>query len=287
MRVFAWSDLHADYAANRERIAAAAGQGHREDALLVAGDVSDRLDTLERTLAQLRERFAEVFFVPGNHEAWLRGGGFPDSQAKLERIEALCGELGVRTRPARVGQGEAAVWIVPLASWYERPEQGEDSLFVAKPGEDPTQSMWADDVLVRWPDGDAGAAARRMLRGNEAHLARSYDAPVVSFSHFLPRREVMFRAPEEQAAAPRQPDRHPAFNFSRVAGSLAIERQLRALGSRVHVYGHQHRNRDRLIDGVRYVSHCLGYPGEGAAEDARQPKLVYNGISQAPPWQSR
>jgi hypothetical protein len=131
---------------------------------------------------------------------------------------------------------------------------------------------------VRWPDGHAGAAAERLLRENEAHLARAYDATVVSFSHFLPRREVMFRAPQELAAgAPRQPDRHPAFNFSRVAGSLGIERQLRALGSSVHVYGHQHRNRDRVLEGVRYVSHCLGYPGEGAAEDALQPKLVYGG----------
>ncbi len=278
MRVFAWSDLHADYARNREQIAAAAGRGHRDDALLLAGDVSDSLDRLARTLEGLRERFAEVFFVPGNHEAWLRGGGFTDSQAKLDRIEALCGELGVRTQPARLGSGPAAVWIVPLASWYQKPEHGPDSLFVPKATEDPAQQMWADDVFVRWPDCDPGAAAQRLLRGNEAHLQREYDAPVVSFSHFLPRREVMFRAPDEQGGAgPRQPDRHPAFNFSRVAGTLGIERQLRALGSSVHVYGHQHRNRDRVLEGVRYVSHCLGYPGEGAADDAQQPKLVYEG----------
>lgn len=278
MRVFAWSDLHADYARNRALVAAAAERDHEDDALLVAGDVSDSLDTLARMLEQLRARFAEVFFVPGNHEAWLRGGGFTDSQAKLDRIRALCGELGVRTGPARLGGVKAAVWIVPLASWYVRPEHGPDSLFVEKATEDTTQQMWADDVYVRWPDGHAGAAAERLLRENEAHLARAYDAPVVSFSHFLPRREVMFRAPQELAAgAPRQPDRHPAFNFSRVAGSLGIERQLRALGSSVHVYGHQHRNRDRVLEGVRYVSHCLGYPGEGAAEDALQPKLVYGG----------
>lgn len=278
MRVFAWSDLHADYPRNRERIAAAAaGHAHRDDVLLVAGDVSDRMDTLARTLEGLRARFAEVFFVPGNHEAWLRSGGFADSQAKLDRIEALCGELGVRTQPARLSNGSGkAVWIVPLASWYQKPEHGPDSLYVEKATEDAAQSMWADDVFVRWPDGDAGAAAERLLRGNQAHLERAYDAPVVSFSHFLPRREVMFRAPEDLAAnLHRQPDRHPAFNFSRVAGSLGIERQLRALGSSVHVYGHQHRNRDRVLEGVRYVSHCLGYPGEGAAEDALRPKQVY------------
>lgn len=38
------------------------------DVLLLAGDVSDDLAVLERTLALLTARFAHVFFVPGNHE---------------------------------------------------------------------------------------------------------------------------------------------------------------------------------------------------------------------------
>jgi len=277
VRVFAWSDLHADFALNRGAIANAAQRDHHGDALLVAGDVSDKLDTLARTLSLLRERFAEVFFVPGNHEAWLRGGEFADSPAKFAAVRDLCAGLGVRTQPARLGGADppSAVWIVPLLSWYLRPEHGEDSLYVAKATEDTSQSMWSDDLFVRWPDG-GGSAAERQLRENEAHLARSYDAPVVSFSHFLPRRDLMFSTPQERLArGAGQPDRSPAFNFSRVAGSSGIERQLRALGARVHVYGHQHRNRDRMVEGVRYVSHCLGYPGEGAAKDASHPKLVW------------
>lgn len=277
MRVFAWSDLHADFALNSDAIAKAAQRDHHGDALLVAGDVSDKLDTLARTLSLLREHFVEVFFVPGNHEAWLRGGGFTDSAAKFAAIQDLCAGLGVRTQPARLGGADpsAAVWVVPLLSWYLRPEHGEDSLYITKPTEDTSQSMWSDDLFVRWPD-SGGSAAERQLRENEAHLARIYDAPVVSFSHFLPRRDLMYPTPQERIArGAGQPDRNPAFNFSRVAGSFGIERQLRALGARTHVYGHQHRNRDRVIDGVRYVSHCLGYPGEGAAEDALRPKLVW------------
>ena len=41
-----------------------------------------------------------------------------------------------------------------------------------------------------------------------------------------------------------------------------LDEQIRSLGSSIHVYGHQHRNRDRTIDGVRYITHCLGYPRE-------------------------
>ena len=96
---------------------------------------------------------------------------------------------------------------------------------------------------------------------NAARVERAYDAPVISFSHFLPRRDLIFSTLAERAALPRPPrDEHPRFNFSRVAGSAGIEAQIRRLGSTIHVYGHQHRNRDRAVDGVRYVSHCLGYP---------------------------
>ncbi|HET8707810.1 MAG TPA: hypothetical protein VFM46_16025, partial [Pseudomonadales bacterium] len=57
-------------------------------------------------------------------------------------------------------------------------------------------------------------------------------------------------------------DPTPGFNFSRVAGTWELDKQLRHLGSQIHVYGHQHRNRDLVIEEVRYISHCLGYPKE-------------------------
>ncbi len=276
MRIFAWSDLHADYRRNLDLLEAVPAGEYRGDALLVAGDVSHDLDLIERALALLSRRFAELFFVPGNHDVWVRGGAFADSLEKHAAVLALCARLGVRTEPARLHA--AGAWVVPLRSWYVKPEQGEDTLYVRKPGEDASLSMWGDELFVRWPAGFA--AADRFLAGNAAgnpgNAAGGADAPVVSFSHFLPRRELMFRTDQERAAlGPGQHDRNPAFNFSRVAGTLGLERQLRALRSRVHVYGHQHRNRDRDIDGVRYVSHCLGYPGEGAAADAERPKRVW------------
>ena len=69
---------------------------------------------------------------------------------------------------------------------------------------------------------------------NAPYLCRSYDAPVVTFSHFLPRPELM----------------PPRFNVGAMsfladaAGSHLIEAQLRALGSRLHVFGHTHVNWD-------------------------------------------
>ena len=265
-RVFALSDIHVDMQQNMAWLQALSPVDYTDATLILAGDVSDNLATLREALTCVRSKFAQVFFVPGNHELWVRRKEFPHSITKFWHIVQLCDALGVYTRPAKVGEGagDSGVWIVPLFAWYVQPEEGQGSLFVAKKGEDPTLQMWSDKYFTIWPPLAAGmTVADYFLSMNEAHLAQTYDAPVISFSHFLPRMDLIFSTTEERRAADvLLRDRHPRFNFSRVAGCVGIETQIRRLGSVVHVYGHQHRNRNRLIDGVRYVSHCLGYPHE-------------------------
>ncbi len=265
-RVFALSDIHVDLRHNKAWLQALSAVDYTDATLILAGDVCDNLATLQEALACLKEKFAQVFFVPGNHELWVRQDEYPDSIAKFWQVLRLCDRLGVHTRPAKVGATRhgPGVWIVPLFSWYVQPEEGHGSLFVPKAGEDPSLQMWSDKYFTRWPVLTAGTkVADYFLSINEEHVAATYDAPVISFSHFVPRTDLIFSTPEERnRAAMRLEDPHPRFNFSRVAGCVGIEEQIRRLGSTLHVYGHQHRNRDRLIDGVRYVSHCLGYPRE-------------------------
>ena len=50
-------------------------------------------------------------------------------------------------------------------------------------------------------------------------------------------------------------------------GDPKVDLQLRALGSRVHVFGHSHLDVDSEVDGVRYVQHALG--------NNRTPQLAY------------
>lgn len=257
MRVFAFSDLHVDYAANLSDLHALSDSHYRDDALLLAGDVTDDLMLLRETLLALRDKFARMFYVPGNHELWDRRRQHDDAVERFHAVLALAREAGVECAPARL-QGEwGAVWIVPLFSWYRRPDEGASSLYLSKPTER-GQQRWADDRFVRWPD--ALTPADYFLGLNEPSV-RAYRGPVITLSHFLPRRELMFARP----GIPPQPglhDPHPGFNFSRVAGCSLLDEQIRRTGSQLHVYGHQHRNRDVCIDGVRYVSHCMGYPRE-------------------------
>lgn len=276
-RVFALSDLHLDYRDNRDKFDALSASEYARDALLLGGDLTHDLGLLEEALASARAKFAEVFFVPGNHELWLRENLFEDSWQKFEHILGMCRTLGVRTDPLKLATDNGDVWVVPLFSWYVQPHEGDDSLHKDKPGEDKTLSMWLDNQLIKWPDWNGRIADEVFLELNRSRLQRRYDAPVLSFSHFLPRTDLVFRTPAEIAQGPPMHDRNPAFNFTSVAGSQGLERQIRALGSRVHVYGHQHRNRHREVEGVTYISHCMGYPRETYPDkgDVNRPKAVW------------
>lgn len=276
-RIFGWSDLHVDHAANFRLVTQMSRQDFQHDLLLLAGDVSSQLNRSLATLQELRARFREVAFVPGNHDLWVNPGDTLDSLGKLQALLARCRDSGVRTAPFTCSLAGQAVRIVPLLSWYLKPEEGTGSLYLAKPGEDPELRMWADNYRIKWPVlPEARTPAEHLLAINSTPrptaTTPAETGTTISFSHFLPRVELVFSDWEAFQAGRIKPghDRAPEFNFTRVAGCRQLDERLRQHGSRVHLYGHQHRNRDRRIEGVRYVSHCLGYPGE-QPEPSAQP----------------
>ena len=130
-------------------------------------------------------------------------------------------------------------------------------------------------IMCKWPSLQ-GTVAQYFAKLSEEFVSRDYDAPVISFSHFLPRLELIPASDDEIKQVegerkklnlpvlenPRAQGSQIQFNFTRFAGCKSIEAQIRRLCSKVHVHGHQHRNRDRVIDDVHYVSFCLGYPCE-------------------------
>ncbi len=261
MRIWAISDIHVDFRENAEWISALSEEEFRQDVCLLAGDVSHQFDMLTRTLVQLRRKFDRLFFVPGNHDLWIRGEHWEHSVEKFEAILQFCRENGIDTQPALIEVQGKRVCLYPVFSWYHQPPQ-QNSLFLPKPGEDSSNRMWSDTYFVRWPAPDFDPADYFIRRSNSSVFSQKPDL-VVTFSHFLPRQEIMFRGPMTyDPERMKKYDRFPQFNFSRVAGSWQIDRFIRRVGAAIHVYGHQHINRDRTIDGVRYIAHCLGYPEE-------------------------
>ena len=87
MRLFAISDLHVGHAGNR-----ALDQlgDHRDDWLIIAGDVGETAAHLRFALAYAVAQFARVFWVPGNHELWTANADDARGVAKYEALVACC-----------------------------------------------------------------------------------------------------------------------------------------------------------------------------------------------------
>jgi len=239
MRLFALSDVHIDYPDNARWVEALSNADYRDDVLILAGDLTEHRRLLAWSLEQFAAKFRQVLFVPGNHDLWVRcETELRCSLRKFEAVRRIAEDAGVSMRPCRYGD----TVVVPLLGWYDYSfGVPEDDLYM----------MWMDYRACSWPEGfDAQRLTAHFLGMNPAALAEP--APrVVTFSHFLPRIDLI---PSFVPRAMRTLDP--------VLGSDRIERQLRALGSSLHVYGHSHINRRVLIDGVLYVNNAFGYPQE-------------------------
>jgi len=280
-RVFAISDLHTDLPENWSWLQSSflGGADHSKDALLIAGDISHSQKCIKATLQFLLRKFATVVFVPGNHELWLdaREDTCVDSLAKFDAVLSMCRKLGVHTGPVRVGGGHCL--LLPLFSWYD------DSLHVSLTGtkyaklddEKRWRALWNDYRWCVWPAASA-LPVQHFARINSDAMARCTIGPgedVISFSHFLPRKQCLPIWRDHRAEAPSEEwlvgaDENAQFmgvNFSRVAGTASLDVQLRRAeaqygSKRMHIFGHSHRPKDFSLQGVRYVSHPLGYGEE-------------------------
>ena len=238
MRIWATSDLHADFAENRQLLEQLSDEYYQRDILIIAGDIADRMAIIEANLQLLKRKFAQICYVPGNHEFWVRGD-YEHSLTKFEAILDLCAQLGIVTKPLCV----ESHWIVPLFSWYET------SFDINEPTDNQELEGWADYHLCRWPTA-LDQPLNYFLELNNPHIQK-YDLPVISFSHFLPRRELL------------PPVEYLRFkSLYRVAGSTALDQQVRSINSTTHIFGHSHINWDETIAGVRYIQNALSYPKE-------------------------
>ncbi len=263
MRIHAISDLHVDYAVNLAQVQSLSSADYQDDILIVAGDLSHQQDQAEDLLTILRERFARVFFTPGNHDLWVEDndveGGGASSLDRLRELQILCQRLEVEMAPAAVGE---EVWILPLYGWYE--PAFSDTLHADTPVERISR-RWADFRRCRWPSDlfDDGERCRHFAALNEEHLSPPPGNRVVTFSHFLPRPELL------------PPVKHLRFKeLPRLSGTLRLEAQLRAAGSSLHIFGHTHIPWDECIDGVRYLQNPLAYPHERKRRGQQEIRLV-------------
>ena len=237
MRVFALSDIHVDYEQNRRWLANLSTEDYSADILVLAGDVSDSLQRLEWAIKTLVLRFKKVLFVPGNHDLWvIRDGTAKSSFQKFTEVCSVARDGGALTDTLHHDE----LSIVPILGWYD---------YSFGPPTERLREIWMDYYACNWQmmTNESVAAHFAALNPPETSSAGT----VITFSHFLPRIDVM----------PRNMPADSRLLFP-VLGSALIEAQLRTVGSSIHVYGHSHVNREVRINGVRYVNNAFGYPGE-------------------------
>ncbi len=254
--LFAIGDLHVEHPENREIVAGLAPESDA-DWLIVCGDVADQPEGVEWALGLLRERFAKVIWVPGNHElhahrdaaAELRG------ERRYDHLVELCRGLGVITPedPYPIWEGDGGpVRIVPLFLLY-------DYTFGSNVGATREEALrraheagvvCVDEFLLDpdpYPSRQAWCEAR--VGATEERLARVDPIlPAVLVNHF------------PLLVEPTRVLRHP--EFAQWCGTVQTADWHRRFRATAVVYGHLHIPRTTWYDGVRFEEVSLGYPRE-------------------------
>lgn len=252
MKLYAISDLHLANYANQQALTLL--PRYPKDWLIVAGDVGETEAQLRFALASLTSRFAQVIWVPGNHELWTVGAEHDAlrGEAKYQRLVAVCREYGVLTPEdpfARwPGAGPSCV-IAPLFVLYDytfRPDEVPVEEAVAWAAE--TDVICSDEYALH-PDPYSSRpawCAARCLYSEQRLQALDPTTPLVLVNHFPLRRDLvrLFRIPR----------------FSIWCGTRRTEDWHTRFPVRVAVSGHLHMRATDYRDGVRFEEVSLGYP---------------------------
>ncbi|MDB1088670.1 metallophosphoesterase [Streptomyces sp. ACA25] len=249
-------DLHIAYAENRDIVEKLYPESP-EDWLIVAGDVAELMADIEWVLTLLRDRFAKVIWVPGNHELWtVQQETVPyRGVERYEALVALCRRLGVLTPedpyPVWTGAG-GPVRIAPLFVLYDYTflapgtTTREESLAAAHEA-----GIVCTDEYFLHPDPYASRqewCAARVEESERRLTEVAGDLPLVLVNHW-----PLVRTPTEVMT-------HQ--EFVQWCGTVRTADWHIRFGAAAAVYGHLHIPRSTVYDGVPFEEVSLGYPRE-------------------------
>jgi hypothetical protein len=257
MKLWAIADLHLNHPVNRRALNSI--RPYLRDWLILAGDVCDTADQLSRAFEFLRTRFAQLIWVPGNHELWTTSS-IPESkeakqgEARYWELIALARSLGVLTPEDAYPIWPASdppIVIAPLFTLYDysfRPDDVPESEVVdwaARGG-----IVSADDTFLHstpFSDRAAWCAARTLTTAERlAAIPSKYRTVLVN--HYPLERE--------HATLPRIP------HFAPWCGTTLTEGWCHRFRAIAVVYGHLHVRRTFEQATVQFHEVSLGYPGQ-------------------------
>lgn len=280
MKLHAISDLHVGFKDNL--IALTELPTHPNDWLILCGDIAETPQQLEVALQILEKKFAQLIWVPGNHELWtVPRDSLIRGVARYEMLVELCRRHGVLTPedPYPIWQGEGGPHLLaPLFLLYDysfRPDHIPVEQSVAWAAE--SNIVCTDEMMLHpspydrvgdWCEARCLESERRL---DEA-LAES-PHPVVLIAHFPLKQEL--------AILPRIP------RFMVWCGTRRTEDWHQRFRANVVVSGHLHIPCTRTIDGVRFEEVSLGYPQQWKSREERRGWALGDHLRQILPKPAR
>lgn len=252
MKLWAISDLHVGYEENRRAVDAM--PAHPDDWLIIAGDTGETPAHLDFVLRTLQPRFAQLIWVPGNHDLWTPRTLPADQrgQRHYDRLVRLCGSYGVLTpedpyaRWPGDGPPRAIVPTFTLFDYSFRPASVSREGAVAWAAETGVRSA-DEDLLAPSPYATCDEWCDARVTATESRLAElPKDVTLIVVNHFPLRADL--------AILPRIP------RFSIWCGTTKTTDWHRRFNVEAVVYGHLHMRSSKNIDGVRFDEVSFGYP---------------------------
>jgi predicted phosphodiesterase len=271
VRIASVSDIHTDFAENRDVMVKLAAEIHRRqaDVVIVAGDVSHKNERIERALVALSYVAGRVAYIPGNHDLWFDVPHAP-SRPELNTWDRYRSELrdlveknGAHYLPASPLVIDR-VAIAGTCGWYDyslapeaiRSSIGEEALAAKTFG----GVMWSDARFIAFREGDRLMGDAQVARRMESELREQLEGidadpdvdTCIAVTHHLPFDDVVTHT-----------GTLPWEFFNAFMGSSSLGRIIRASKkARVAIYGHTHLVGDTTIGGLRVYGTPLGYPRE-------------------------
>jgi predicted phosphodiesterase len=355
-KIYVISDLHTDSDANIDWLKERCKNSNmpqtptKNDAIIIAGDISHKLWKIEEAFSVILEELScHVFFICGNHEAWIGNQemeslGIESSLQKIAAVKDLCKRMGVRTEFELVGDSNKnPAFIIPIESWY-------DGTLALEGCEDLCTKFhtwpWVDFRRCEWPDQDSlkqqclsidedgfsildrgventgriplgltdWFALKNEIQITEAKTiyndllqdnyqrndklvetgANKQRLPgLITYSHFLPNQQSLpdWKDPSSDEFLRDEWLNHPvpdvSAKFAKVAGSVLIDEQIRSILNsdvlvnsvqHLHIFGHSHRPKDFVYNGIRYIHNPLG------KEKERNMNMISNDVDFKLVW---
>ncbi|KAA3656933.1 MAG: metallophosphoesterase [Chloroflexi bacterium] len=277
MKLYAISDLHLNHKTNWQTLLNL--PQYPEDWLIIAGDVADTIVQFAQAMVVLSERFAKVFWTPGNHDLWTLPTDKLSKQGvhKYNQLIAICRKCGVLTPEDDfvqwAGEGQA-YWIAPTFTLYDYSFRPDTVSFAnALTWARETNVECTDEIVLHsYPFASKAewCAARCQYTENRLQAIKG-DVPIILINHFPLRYDLV-----NLRMIPR---------FSLWCGTKLTELWHSQFQLDTVIYGHLHIRGTYQRDQTQFMEVSQGYPQNwdtkrGTAAYLRQilPKPISNRI---------